>query len=102
LAATISAGGLNTFLQKYSDTFGNQLTPAGQALVSAGLFTSDQLMALCAVTPSLNPIGNCAASEGLQLPSAPPGQVGNGNFFTFDLRLGWSIKPIRKFRALAV
>jgi hypothetical protein len=93
----ISAGGLNSFLQTYSDKFGNQLTPAGQALVTAGLFTSDQLKSLCAVTPSLNPIGNCASSEGLQLPTAPAGQVGNGNFFTFDLRLGWSIKPIRKW-----
>jgi hypothetical protein len=96
----ISAGGLNTFLQSYSSKFGNQLTPAGQALVSAGLFTSDQLMALCAVTPSLSPIGNCGTSEGLQLPTAPAGQVGNGNFFTFDLRLGWSIKPIRKWERL--
>jgi hypothetical protein len=96
----ISASGLNSFLQKYSDQFGNKLTPAGQTLVSAGLFTADQLMSLCAVTPSLNPIGNCAASEGLQLPTAPAGQVGNGNFFTFDLRLGWSIKPIRKFERL--
>src|SRR6266404_8122155 len=78
----IGPGGLNSFLQTYSDKFGNQLTPAGQALVTAGLFTSDQLMALCAVTPSLNPIGNCASSEGLQLPTAPAGQVGNGNFFT--------------------
>jgi hypothetical protein len=93
----ISPGGLNSFLQTYSDKFGNQLTPAGQALVSAGLFTADQLKSLCAVTPSLNPIGNCGTSEGLQLPSAAPGQVGNGNFFTFDLRLGWSIKPIRKW-----
>ena len=93
----ISPGGLNTFLQSYSDKFGNQLTPAGQALVTAGLFSADQLKSLCAVTPSLNPIGNCASSEGLQLPSAPAGQVGNGNFFTFDLRLGWSIKPIRKW-----
>jgi len=93
----ISPGSLNTFLQKYSDSFGNQLTPAGQTLVSAGLFTADQLKSLCAVTPSLNPIGNCASSEGLQLPTAPAGQVGNGNFFTFDLRLGWSIKPIRKW-----
>lgn len=96
----ISPGGLNTFLQKYSDAFGNQLTPAGQTLVSAGLFTADQLKSLCAVTPSLNPIGNCASSEGLQLPTAPAGQVGNGNFFTFDLRLGWSIKPIRKWERL--
>jgi hypothetical protein len=98
----ISAGGLNQFLQSYSNKFGNQLTPAGQALVSAGLFTADQLKALCAVTPSVSPIGNCAASEGLQLPTAVPGQVGNGNFFTFDLRLGWAIKPIRSWERFSI
>ena len=96
----ISAGDINQFLQSYSSKFGNQLTPAGQALVSAGLFTADQLKGLCAVTPSLTPIGNCAASEGLQLPTAPSDQVGNGNFFTLDLRLGWSIKPVRKWERL--
>jgi len=98
----ISAGDINQFLQSYSSKFGNQLTPAGQALVSAGLFTADQLKALCAVTPSLTPIGNCATSEGLQLPTAPAGQVGNGNFFTFDMRLGWAIKPVRAWERFRI
>src|SRR5215470_5061860 len=94
----IKAGDLNTFLQHYSDTFGNQITPAGQALVTAGLFTQSQLEQLCAVTPSLNPIGNCAAAEPqLQLAQAPSGNVGNDAFFTFDLRLGWAIRPVRKW-----
>jgi hypothetical protein len=94
----IKAGNLNTFLQQYSDKFGNQLTPAGQALVSAGLFTQTQLQQLCAVTPSLTPIGNCAAAEPqLQLASAPSGNIGNDAFFTFDLRLGWAIRPVRKW-----
>jgi len=96
----INAGNLNKFLATYSSKFGNQLTPAGQALVSAGLFTSDQLQSLCAVTPSLNPSAGCANYDNLQLPTAAPGQVNNGNFFTFDLRLGWSIKPIRKWERL--
>ena len=94
----IKAGNLNTFLQQYSDKFGNQLTPAGQALVSAGLFTQTQLQQLCAVTPSLTPVGNCAAAEPqLQLASAPSGNIGNDAFFTFDLRLGWAIRPVRKW-----
>ncbi|HTB93198.1 MAG TPA: carboxypeptidase regulatory-like domain-containing protein [Candidatus Sulfotelmatobacter sp.] len=99
----IKADGLNNFLQTYSTKYGNQLTPAGQALVSAGLFTSTQLQQLCAITPSLNPINNCASAyPGLQIQPAPAGQLGNSNFFTFDLRLGWSIKPIRKWERLAI
>jgi Carboxypeptidase regulatory-like domain len=98
----INAGNLNAFLQKYSDKFGGQLTPAGQTLVNAGLFTSDQLQALCAVTPSLNPSAGCASYDSLQLPTAAPGQVNNGNFFTFDLRLGWSIKAIRRWERFRI
>jgi len=98
----IKAGDLQKFLENYSSKFGNQLTPAGQALVTAGLFTSDQLKSLCAITPSLNPIGNCATYDSLQLPSVQPGQVPNGNYFTFDVRLGWSIKPFHQFERLRV
>src|SRR5258705_527959 len=50
----IKAGDLNKFLQSLSDNSGNKLTPAGEALVSKGLFTQDQPVALCAVTPSLD------------------------------------------------
>ena len=99
----VKAGDLNNFLQTYSTKFGNQLTPAGQALVSAGLFSASQLQALCAITPSLTPANNCASAyPDLQLAPAPAGQVGNGNFFTFDLRLGWSIKPIRRWERLRI
>jgi Carboxypeptidase regulatory-like domain len=86
----IKAGDLNKFLQSLSDNFGNKLTPAGQALVSKGFFTQDQLVALCAVTPSLNTAPGCGPKFSL----APPGNVGNDAFFTFDVRLGWSIKPV--------
>jgi hypothetical protein len=101
----ISGGGLNSFLSTYSTKYGNQITPAGQALVSAGLFSATQLQQLCAITPSLNPINNCADPSrypGLQLQPAPAGQLGNAAFFTFDLRLGWAIKPVRRWERLAI
>jgi hypothetical protein len=94
----IKASDLNQFLQTLSDKFGNQLTPAGQALVSAGLFTQDQLVALCAVTPSLSTASGCGPKFNL----APQGEVGNDAFFTFDVRLGWSIKPIHKWERFRV
>lgn len=94
----VSPGDLNKFLQQYSTKFGNQLTPAGQALVTAGLFTPTQLQELCAITPSLTPTGNCAtAFPNLQIQPAPAGQVNNGAFFTFDARLGWSIRPVHRW-----
>jgi hypothetical protein len=62
------------------------LTPAGQALVDAGLFPKAQLIALGA-TPQ--PIAD-----------PPPGEVGLGSFFTFDLRLGWNLRPVKKFEHL--
>jgi len=93
----IKAGDLNKFLQTLSSQFGNKLTPAGQTLVAAGLFTQAQLVSLCAVTPSLTGTAGCGPKFDL----APTGQVGNDAFFTFDLRLGWSIKPLRhKFERL--
>jgi hypothetical protein len=90
----IKAGDLNKFLQSLSDNAGNKLTPAGQALVTNGLFTQDQLVALCAVTPSLDSAPGCGPKFSL----APAGNVGNDAFFTFDVRLGWSIRAGERFR----
>ena len=103
----VKVGDLQNFLEKYSTKFGNQLTPAGQALVAAGLFTTQQLQSLCAVTPSLSPLPGCgdsgnAAGDLLQLPTVVPGAVGNDAFFTFDLRLGWSVKPIRSLEQFRI
>jgi hypothetical protein len=90
-------------LQQYSSTYGNQLTPAGLPLVNAGLFTEQQLQSLCAVTPSLNPSGSCAtAFPNLKIQPAPAGQVGNDAFFTFDLRLGWSISPPHRWENIRI
>ena len=62
-----------------TDMLAGTLTPAGQALVQAGLFTQAQLVALHGVTPLIQ--------------SAPPGQVGIDALKTVDLRLSWVLQP---------
>jgi len=100
---SIKASGLNGFLQSYSATNGNQITPAGEALAAAGLITTQQLQQLCAVTPSLNPINGCATPyPNLQLSLAPKGQVGNDALFTFDTTVGWEVKPIRHWENFSI
>jgi hypothetical protein len=44
---------LNKAITKYNNTYAGQLTPQGQALVSAGIFTADQLKKLGAVAPTV-------------------------------------------------
>jgi hypothetical protein len=69
----ISVQNLGTHINAYNNTFGNQLTPAGNALVTGGFFTSTQLSLLGAVTPTV------------QVP--PQGNVGLGWLKTMDFRL---------------
>jgi hypothetical protein len=75
---SITASSLNKFITSYNATSAGKLTPAGQALVTAGLFSQAQLTALGAVTPTLA--------------LAPAGQVGVSPIFTFDAHLSWEIK----------
>ena len=75
----IGVSGLTGLINQWNSNGAGKLTPAGQALVDAGLFTQAQLVALGAVTPTI---------------AAPPArEEGLGNMFTFDLKLGWKIKP---------
>jgi hypothetical protein len=98
---SVKKGDLNKFITNYSSTDGNQITPAGAALVSAGLFTQGQLTSLCAITPSLAPAGNCAAQNpALQMALAPPGNVGVAPLFTFDMHAAWEIKLNKLVHAL--
>jgi hypothetical protein len=91
---SITAGTINAAINKYSNAFGGQLTPASQALVAAGLFSATQLQQLCAFTPTINSIpANCLASNpALQLAAAPPGQVGVSPVFTFDIQARWNLR----------
>jgi hypothetical protein len=83
----VSVAGLTNLINNFNSTIAGQtLTPAGQALVTAGLFTQAQLLALGA-TP-----------QPIALP--PAGQEGLGQFFTFDVRLGWVLHPNKFFHSL--
>ena len=68
---------LNQFISSFNDRVAaGELTPAGQALVNAGLFTADQLRALGA-----------SYSNGVPVPLAPPDAVGIDWFFNTDVRI---------------
>jgi hypothetical protein len=82
----IKASGLNNFINSYNGKSAGQLTPAGQALVSAGLFSQSQLQTLGAVTPTLA--------------LAPLGNVGVSPIFTFDAHVSWELKLSKVLHAL--
>ncbi|HEV2470966.1 MAG TPA: carboxypeptidase regulatory-like domain-containing protein [Candidatus Sulfotelmatobacter sp.] len=67
---------LNRLISTYNTTVAGQPTPAGQELVSAGLFTPQQLAQIGAVAPTLAP----APADQLLFPWVK----------AFDFRLGWS------------
>ena len=100
---SVKVGGLGNFLNNYSTNFGNQITPAGQALISHGLMTADQLTALCAITPSTNPINGCAGPyPQLQIPSVFPNAGGISPLFTFDMTIGYAVKPVRSWESFSI
>jgi hypothetical protein len=72
------ASGLNSAISAYNSKFANQLTPAGQLLVSQGLFSTTQLQQLGAVMPTI--------------PLAPSGQAGLDSVVQTDLRFSYHRK----------
>ncbi len=75
------AAALNPVIDSYNTSQAGALTPAGQALAGAGLFTTAQLQALGAVRPSV--------------PRAPDGQVCLDSFTTTDVRIS---RPFKLWR----
>jgi Carboxypeptidase regulatory-like domain len=80
---SVSATGLTNVLNNWNSTQAGTLTPAGQALVGAGLFTTTQLQQLGATKPYL------------ALP--PVGAVGNGIYREVSSTLAWPIKITERF-----
>jgi hypothetical protein len=84
----IKVNQLSAAITDYNARFAGRLTPAGQALVDAGLFTPQQLAALGAVMPALT--------------SPPPGQVGIDSLITTDLRLSWVHRISKRLESLTL
>jgi hypothetical protein len=73
-----STSNLTQVIEHYNTTYAEQLTPAGNSLVNAGLFTSDQLGKLRAFAPDI---------QGL------PGHYAEATWLkTIDLRLSWPFR----------
>ena len=79
----VSPGGLNGVINAYNSSGAGKITPAGQALISAGLFTQAQLISLGAVTDKIQ--------------TAPTGEVGNGWLHQLDTKFAFPIKFRERF-----
>jgi hypothetical protein len=90
----MKASDLGRFINGYLSKSAGQLTPAGQAVVSAGLMTQQDLVFLGGTTPVACPAsltGNLA--NGLPCINTPPaGNIGLGWLKSVDLRLAWAYK----------
>lgn len=73
---------VNRAIAKYNSSYAGNLTPAGQALVTAGLFTQSQMAALHAVYPTITPV-----------PTSNPWPY--QDFFNMDLGITRPIKLAR-------
>ncbi|MBW4028936.1 MAG: TonB-dependent receptor [Acidobacteria bacterium] len=73
----VKGAGLNNLINAYNSKYAGQLTPAGQALVSAGLFTQSELSALGAVQQPIAAASNRPLS--------------NAALRTFDINVGYPI-----------
>lgn len=74
----VTANNINDVIQNYNQTFAGQPTPAGQVLISDGLFTLTQLQQLGAVQQ--------------QIPLAPANEANMAWLKAFDLSLSWNHK----------
>ncbi len=77
---------LNALIGDFNSQFAGQITPAGQSLVGAGVFTESQLRQLGFVIQPIAP--------------APTGQVMNDSFITTDVRIAKNIQIGERVRIL--
>jgi hypothetical protein len=74
----VNRASLNTVISNYNNNFANQPTPAGQVLISHGLFTLGQLQRLGGIMPMVSP--------------APANEASDGWLRDLDLSLNWTYR----------
>ena len=74
----VTPSNINNVIANYNQNFAGKPTPAGQALLTANLFTPAQLTALGAVMPQVSP--------------APANQAGDSWLRALDFSLNWTYK----------
>ncbi len=82
-------GNLNKLINQYNGTHAGQLTPAGQALIDAGLLTRQQLVALQAVQQPIAPVPGRMAPE-------------NAFYRNLDLSLAYPIRLKRLHEGISL
>jgi hypothetical protein len=100
----VSLGDLPNVVNNYNNTVADNLTPAGQLLVSEGLFTAQQLGVgnqLCVNNPASISAGAACAVAPLLSPVVP-GEVGLTWLKTFDMSLTWVGKVNIKEREISI
>jgi len=75
---SVSPKNLNAYLTQFNNIVAGRITPSGQALVTAGLFTPAELVALGAVVPSVQ--------------GAPGNNAANGYYKDADAIVSWPFK----------
>ena len=79
-------GGLNQRITAFNNNYAGKPTPAGEALVNAGLFTPVELSELGGVVAPIAPV--------------VPGAVKSSALFTFDTSFAWNIHPSRFWKSI--
>jgi len=86
---SFGTSGLNQLITNYNTNLVGQATPAGQVLISNGLFTLGQLQSLGGVIGGSTPTATLPYGP-LQL--APPGAIEQAWLRTFDMNMSWAYK----------
>jgi hypothetical protein len=75
---SVNASNINQYIANYNNKYAGNPTPAGEALINAGLFTAGELSSLGGVMPMVS--------------SAPANQANDDWLRDFDLSLTWTYK----------